>query len=145
VSIKVSGTGGVGPSAGARSARPGGGEGFRIATPEAASGPSQTASVSATRSVMGVDALIALQDVGGPLERKRRAVGRASRMLDALDDIKQALLGGDLTMADVERLRRAIRDERSHTDDPNLEAVLDQIELRAAVEAAKLDNMGRAA
>jgi hypothetical protein len=143
--MKVTGAGGMGAAVGPKSARPVGGEGFRVATPGAAAGPSQVGSVSATRSVMGVDALVALQDVGGPLERKRRAVRRASRMLDALDDIKAGLLVGELSMGDLDRLRRAVRDERDLTDDPNLEAVLDEIELRAAVEVAKLENAGRAA
>jgi len=143
--MKVSGTGGAGPTIGSKAARPAGGDGFRIATPGAAAGPAQAAAVSATRSVMGVEALVALQDVGGPLERKRRAVSRAGRMLDALDDIKAGLLVGELSMNDLDRLRRAVRDERAHTDDPNLEAVLDEIELRAAVEVAKLENAGRAA
>ena len=143
--MKVTGAGGMGSVTGPKAARPAGGEGFRPTTPEAAGGPAQASAVSATRSVMGVDALVALQDVGGPLERKRRAVGRASRMLDALDDIKVALLGGELSAHDLERLRRAVRDERAQTDDTNLEAVLDEIELRAAVEVAKLENAGRAA
>jgi hypothetical protein len=143
--MKVTGAGAVGPTVGPKAARPTGGEGFRLATPEPASGPGPTASVSATRSVMGVDALVALQDVGGPLERKRRAVRRASRLLDALDEIKAALLGGELSTGDIERLSRAIRDERSHTEDPALEALLDEIEVRAAVEAAKWENVGRAA
>ena len=145
VNMKVTGAGAMGPAVGSKAARPSGGDGFRIATPGAAAGPSQTAAVSATRSVMGVDALVALQDVGGPLERRRRAVGRASRMLDALDDIKAGMLVGELSMGDLDRLRRAVRDERSHTDDPNLEAVLDEIELRAAVEVAKLESAGHAA
>jgi len=144
--MKVTGAGGVGPAVGPKAARPaGGGDGFRIAAPDAGAGTAQASSVSGVRNVMGVEALVALQDVGGPLERKRRAVGRASRMLDALDDIKAGLLIGELSMGDLDRLRRAVRDERAHTDDPNLEAVLDEIELRAAVEVAKLENAGRAA
>ncbi len=94
---------------------------------------------------MGVEALLALQDVGGPLERKRRAVRRAGRILDVLDEIKVALLEGALSSADLDRLRRAVRDERERTEDPALEAVLDEIELRAAVEVAKLEAAGRAA
>lgn len=94
---------------------------------------------------MGVEALLALQDVGGPLERKRRAVRRAGRILDVLDDIKVGLLEGELSGADLDRLRRAIRDERDQTEDPKLEAVLDDIELRAAVEMAKLEQAARAA
>ena len=94
---------------------------------------------------MGVEALLALQDVGGPLERRRRAVRRAGRILDVLDEIKVALLEGELGGADLDRLRRAVRDERERTEDPALEAVLDEIELRAAVEVAKLEEAGRAA
>ena len=139
MNMKVTGPSGIGASSGARPARGSGGDGFRLATPEQAAAPSQTSSVSGPRSVMGVEALLALQDVGGPTERKRRAVSRASRMLDALDDIKAGLLTGELSSGDLDRLRRAVRDERAHTDDPNLEAVLDEIELRAAVEVAKLE------
>ena len=94
---------------------------------------------------MAVDALLALQDVGGPLERKRRAVGRAGRILDVLDEIKVALLDGELNLGQLDRLRRAVRDERGRTDEPRLEGVLDEIELRAAVEIAKLEKAAHAA
>jgi hypothetical protein len=143
--MKVTGAGGLGPAVGPKASRPAGGDGFRISAPSGAGAAAQASSVSGVRSVMGVEALVALQDVGSPLERKRRAVSRAGRMLDALDDIKVGLLGGELSTDDLERLRRAVRDERAHTDDPNLEALLDEIELRAAVEVAKLENAGRAA
>jgi hypothetical protein len=83
---------------------------------------------------MGVEALIALQDVGSPLERRRRSVSRAGRLLDALDGIKVSLLGGDLTGHDLDRLSRAIREERAATEDPKLEGLLDEIETARAVE-----------
>jgi hypothetical protein len=143
--MKVTGPGGIGTSSGARPARGAGGDGFRVIAPEQAGGAGQASSVSATQSVMGVGALIALQDVGGPLEGKRRAVRRAGRILDVLDEIKVALLDGGLSGAELDRLRRAVRDERGATEDPRLEAVLDEIELRAAVEVAKLEQAGRAA
>jgi hypothetical protein len=56
-----------------------------------------------------------------------------------------ALLGGDLSQAQLDRLSRAVREQRSATEDPKLEAVLDEIETRAAVELAKLETAGRAA
>ncbi len=143
--MKVTGSSGVGSAQGPRSARGAGGEGFRIAMPQAAAGPSQASSVSNVSGIVGVEALLALQDVGTPTERKRRAVGRAGRILDVLDDIKVALLDGDLSGGDLDRLRRAVREERAITDDPKLEAVLGEIELRAAVEVAKLEVSCRAA
>ena len=137
--MKVTGTGGVGQAGGPRSARPAGGEGFRLPTAAPAAGPSQSAGVSASSAMMGVEALLTLQDVGGPLERRRRAVGRASRLLDVLEGLKIALLEGQITGADLDRLQRAIREQRSATDDPRLEGLLDEIETRAAVELAKLE------
>lgn len=142
--MKVTGTGGIGPAGAPRQARSGGGEGFRIGSPAGAAGPGSTSSVTAAAGVVGVEALLALQDVGGPLERRRRAIGRATRILDVLDGIKIALLDGELDARDLDRLRQALREERAQTADPALEAVLDEIETRAAVEAAKLEQNARA-
>lgn len=144
--MKVNATSGMGQAQGPRpAARAGGGEGFHIPAAGAAAGPGQAASVTSISRVMAVDALLALQDVGSPTERRRRSVRRAGRILDVLDEVRVALLDGDLDGASLERLRRAIRDERSLTDDPALESVLDDIELRAAVELAKLETSARAA
>jgi len=143
--MKVTGPSGVGSAQGPRPARGGGGEGFRIVAPQAPIGAGQTSSVSNVSGIVGVEALLALQDVGTPTERKRRAVGRAGRILDVLDEIKVSLLDGELSGTDLDRLRRAVREERAGTDDPKLEAVLEEIELRAAVEIAKLEFINRAA
>ena len=86
---------------------------------------------------MNVGALLALQDVGSPLERKRRAVVRAGRLLDVLEDMKLALLDGEPSQDDMYRLRQAFRDLRDQTDDAGLEDILNHIVTRAAVELAK--------
>jgi hypothetical protein len=93
----------------------------------------------AVARVSSLEALMALQEVGGSLERRRRAVGRASRILEALEDLKLDLLAGGLTATVIESLTRAVRDQRAMTDDPRLEGLLDEIETRAAVELAKLE------
>src|SRR6516225_4290930 len=107
--MKITGPNGTGAAGGPRGARPtGGGGGFKLPGAEGASGAAPTGGVGGVAGVMGVDALLALQDVGGPLERKRRAVARAGRILDALDGIKLALLDGDLSLGPLDRLRRVI-------------------------------------
>ena len=143
--MKVTGPGGLSQSSGPKPARTGGGEGFRVASPQAASAPSQVGGASGVSGVMGVEAMIALQDVGSPLERRRRSVSRAGRILDVLEGVKLAMLGGELSVSDLERLSRAVREERAATEDPKLEALLDEIETRAAVELAKLESHNRAA
>ena len=144
--MKVTGTGGVSQSSGAKPARTaGGGEGFRVTGPQAAVAPTQVSSSASVGGVMGVAGLLALQDVETPSERRRRSVRRAGRLLDELDEIKIALLGGDLGQTQLERLGRAIREQRSATEDPKLEGLLDEIETRAAVELAKLETARNAA
>jgi hypothetical protein len=76
--------------------------------------------------------------VDDPLSKRKRAVGRAGRILDLLDELKLALIDGGASPAMLDRLVSAVREERAVTEDARLDAVLDQIETRAAVELAKL-------
>ena len=138
--MKVGGANGVGPTGGPGRPRPaGGGAGFSIPTPGAAQGPAQMARTASLSGVAGLDALLALQDVGGPTERRKRAVRRAGRILDMLEEVKLGLLSGEVTTNDLQRLQSAVRDQREGTEDPRLEGVLNEIETRAAVELAKLE------
>ncbi|MBJ7409660.1 MAG: flagellar assembly protein FliX [Phenylobacterium sp.] len=138
--MKVTGTGGLSQTSGAKpAARAGSGAGFQLSGVATPAAPTQVSGASGVSSVMGVEALLALQDVESPTERKRRSVRRADRLLDQLDGIKVALLGGELSQSQLDSLARAVREQRSATEDPQLEAVLDEIETRAAVELAKLE------
>jgi len=142
--MKVSGTSSVGSANGPGKARAAGGGGFRLTEAPVSAGPAQVARASALSGVMSVDALLTLQDVGGPTERRRRAVGRAGRILDILDEVKLGVLSGEVSADDLERLSAAVRDQRQGTDDERLEGVLNEIETRAAVELAKLERANRA-
>ena len=137
--MKVTGPSGPAGATGARAApSQAAASGFSIATPSAGA-PTGVTSAASVNAVSTLDALMALQEVGGPLERRRRAVRRAGTILDALDSLKLELLEGPLDPAVLESLTRAVREQRSMTDDPNLEGLLDQVETRAVVELAKLE------
>jgi len=87
-SMKVTGTGGLSQTSGAKPARGGGGgNGFSVAGAQAPATPVQVSGAAGVSSVMGVQALLALQDVESPTERKRRSVRRAAHLLDKLDDL----------------------------------------------------------
>jgi hypothetical protein len=84
-----------------------------------------------------LDALLALQEAPGPIERKRRAVRRAGKLLDILDSVKLSLLEGGEPSDILAQLKIAVGEGRAEVDDPRLHEVLDEIETRAAVELAK--------
>ncbi|MDP1739409.1 MAG: flagellar assembly protein FliX [Caulobacter sp.] len=139
--MKVTSTSGAGSLGSARGAgRAAGGQGgFSLPSVGGAGAAPDVARSSGVTGVGSLDALIALQDVGGPLERRRRAVGRAGRILDVLDEVKLALIDGEVSGSALDRLMRAVREERMSTDDGRLEDLLSEIETRAAVELAKLE------
>jgi hypothetical protein len=94
-------------------------------------------SAAAVRTLSGIDALIALQGVEDPAERRKRAVKHGRRALDALDEVKLGLLGGTLDQATLQRLKSVTADLKDPTGDDRLDQVLAEIELRVAVELAK--------
>jgi hypothetical protein len=129
------------PSKGPKQAAPG----FSISESEEGAEAAATGQAHGVGGVSSVDALIALQEVEGPLERRRKAVRRAGRILDVLDDMRICLLDGRADPAAAQRLAAAVREERAMIEDPGLSGVLDEIETRARVELAKLEMARRAA
>jgi hypothetical protein len=103
---------------------------------EAGTPQAQTSAV-ALRTLGGIDALIALQGIENPLERRRRAVKHGRRALDALDDLKLGLLSGALDQATLLRLKSVAADLKDPSGDDKLDSVLGEIDLRVAVELAK--------
>lgn len=94
---------------------------------------------SAARGLAGIDALIALQGIESPEERRRRGVRQGRTALDVLDDLKIAVLSGSFDQAAVSRLRAAATALKEATGDPGLDEVLAQIDLRVQVELAKME------
>ena len=102
-------------------------------------GATATTPASAPSAVTDVSALMALQGVEDVTERRRRAIRRGGGLLDRLEELKLALLMGEAGDGALERLTRTLREERPVDADAGLNNLLDQIDLRAAVELAKAD------
>lgn len=93
--------------------------------------------VSTPAAIGGVDALLALQsigEVGGRGERVRHGFA----LLDILDEVKLDLLAGALSPDRLERLVSEVGRRPQRKAGEAVESVLDEIELRARVELAKL-------
>ena len=135
--MKVTGPTGSSSAQGSRAARSSGG--FSVPSAGAAAAASAASPASAPSNVSNVSALMALQGVEDVTERRRRAIRRGGGLLDRLEELKLALLQGEAGEAALERLTRTLREERPVDADAGLNSLLEQIDLRAAVELAKAD------
>jgi hypothetical protein len=97
-----------------------------------------TGNVAPAANLANIGALLALQSQDDVAERRRRAAKRSTTLLDQLDEIRIAILGGGVSRDQVSALAATLRDYRDQVDDPALSAILDDVELRAEVELAKL-------
>ena len=135
--MKVTGPAGPSSPNGARPAKAAGG--FSVPSATGAASAGATSAAAAVSGVAGVSALMALQGVEDATERRRRALRRGGGLLDRLEELKLALLSGEAGEGTLERLGRSLREERPIDADPDLNSLLAQIDLRAAVELAKAD------
>jgi hypothetical protein len=132
----------VGTLAGTRAARgSGAARGARFTLDSG--GTLQRAEGQAPISILGgLEALIAIQTEDTTRERRRRSARRGAGMLDVLDELKLAILGGGVPADLQARLGASLRDGLP-SGDPRLDTIVDAIELRAEVELAKLKLLQR--
>lgn len=100
----------------------------------------ESGAVEGAVSLSGVEAILATQSVdpdGGARARARMA-RRGEEVLDLLDGVRVGLLAGAVPKAQLADLAQLVRSKREAGIDPRLGALLDEIELRAEVELAKL-------
>jgi hypothetical protein len=131
--MRVQGLNGAAAAVTPSGARRAGGGTFRVEE-EGTRGASAS---SGLRSIATVDALLALQSVEDPTERRKRAVKNGRQALDVLDALKLSVLDGTLDQSVVGRLKSASEGLKGGTGDSGLDAVLGEIELRVEVELAK--------
>ncbi|KKB10550.1 hypothetical protein VE25_17605 [Devosia geojensis] len=111
----------------------GGGE-FRLGEAAASARAGSAPLVSGPASI---GALLALQAVGDATEgRRRQAIKRGRTLLDTLEEMRADFLAGRANPAMLDRLATILSEERE-TAEPQLDALLDDIELRVRVELAK--------
>ncbi|MBL8658836.1 MAG: flagellar assembly protein FliX [Rhodospirillales bacterium] len=91
-------------------------------------------------AALGAPGLLAMQEVAteaDPGARRAGAVRRGEDLLDRLDGLRLALVAGAVSVTRLDALAGALKAEREATEDPRLDDLIGEIELRAAVELAK--------
>ena len=94
--------------------------------------------VAASSAPASVNPFLAVQEVADATSGRAQARARGEAMLERLDDIRIGLLTGFVPRDRLEDLLRLVNDNRSRAGAGRLGEVLDEIELRAKVELAKL-------
>lgn len=98
------------------------------------------AAASPTSPINMADSLLSIQNVDDPAQRaaRQRMTMRADRILDELDRIRVLILTGQVTIGDMIGIADMVARHRERVTDPQLTAILDEIDLRAQIELAKM-------
>ena len=137
--MKVTNDRPVGPASRARAgggASAAGGAKFAALVSDGAVGEAQN--VAASQVVAAADALLAAQETPEFFAGRHKDFRRGNDLLDQLDDLRIGLLNGMVPREKLVALVRGLNVTRMAGGDRDLAAVLDQIDLRARVELAKL-------
>lgn len=104
-------------------------------------GSDSAAPVSPATPTQSVDAVLAIQTVGDATSNAANARARqwGFDTLDQLEQIRTDLLLGAIPKDRLVNLARMVAERRERADDPRLDALLDDIELRVRVEIAKYE------
>lgn len=126
----------VGPTSSAGKTERTAAPGFAPAT----DAPQRAAAATPTGAVTSLDAILALQGAEDPMQRRARQRRRGVEALDTLEELEKGLLLGRAPGGLKARLE-ALQGRSEKTGDEGLDAVLQEIDVRLAVEAAKLERI----
>ncbi len=122
-----------------KAATRGSGGAFASTLQSATSSASATATGGAS-SVWSIGSILSVQETFDATDEtaKNKLSRFGNDVLDRLDDLRIEILDGTVSKERLTVLARMLREKRELTDDPRLNAVIGEIELRAEVEIAKL-------
>lgn len=108
-----------------------------------AGGVEETAGVSGVMAVSQIESLLSLQEAGDGTSGggAKQARERAESLLDQLEKIRIGILEGTVSVATLQNLAKLAASGRGRMLDPKLAEILDEIDLRAQVELAKLGKL----
>jgi Class II flagellar assembly regulator len=97
-----------------------------------------TSATLQTQATASVGAILALQATDDATTGRKRALQRATDMLAELEEIRRALILGDLPPQRLQAIANRLAKKETAELDPMMQQILQDIELRVAVELAKL-------
>jgi hypothetical protein len=105
----------------------------------------RASSLSAPGPLTAVETILTLQSIDDSTSGPAKGAAHGEKLLELLDDVRDGLLSGGIPRSTLNRLANAVSRRHESFCDPKLQGVLDEIELRARVELAKLEQADRSA
>ena len=104
------------------------------------SGAQAASTTQGSQSIASIDALLTVQAAEDPMAgaSKKRMRRRSDKILNELEKIRMAMLGGTLTIGHMIDIADVVASHREKIMDPALTSIMDEIDLRAQVELAKM-------
>ena len=107
-------------------------------------GETRGAAVSSGPGPIGaLDSILMLQGLDDSTDGRSKGLKHGEELLDMLDQVRDGLLAGGVPRTTLNRLAAAVTRRHDQFNDPKLQGVLDEIELRAHVELAKLEMLDK--
>ncbi|WNJ99082.1 flagellar assembly protein FliX [Thalassospiraceae bacterium LMO-JJ14] len=104
------------------------------------SGAEESGQAQATGGVGPVASILAAQQTADATDHKSRGLmmNYGNDLLDRLEQIRISVLSGSVSKDRLQDLARRLRERKTTSDDPRLNDLIGEVELRVEVEIAKL-------
>ncbi|MBL4907576.1 MAG: flagellar assembly protein FliX [Sneathiella sp.] len=136
--MRVSGPGRVGSVKKAGGNKSASKTGEKFSVPKDAAETIATSNVASASPIASIDAILALQGVDDSTSGNRKALSKGQDLLDRLEEIRHGLLIGAIPVERLKHLKETLASYDVRATDPKLAEIVEEIEVRAAVELAKL-------
>lgn len=98
--------------------------------------------MSGTAPITSVNNLLSLQEMPSATDGRSKGIQRAEGLIEHLEAIRHGLLLGQISKKRLLDIVKALEVQREKNLDPGLVQIINDIELRAKVELAKLEIIG---
>lgn len=132
--VNIEGLGRIRPANAAKTNRTGSSGNFA----KLLGGSAAVSGIGAPSSLGSIESLLAAQEAGDATYGRSRGKARAEALLDRLDELRGDIVCGSISVARLRAIADLVATQRDTVDDPKLAGILDEIDLRAQVELAKL-------
>lgn len=137
--MRVTGSGRIGSTQKSKSSKASSTSSENFAVPEKTQETAAAGGVAGSSPIASVEAIVALQGVDDDSKKNtRQLIEIGDEILDRLDQIRHGLLMGEIPASGLLQLKQTLSNFNSATTDPKLTEIIEEIEVRAAVELAKL-------